>query len=142
MDRPADAAAKTRKTVTSYYDVAQMAETVAQEMHDEGRSDHQYQVYQDGRLTISLDTYVPNIRVWILHENLMMEVCTFRYDGWNDPQRFNKGRWIEHLVQLTVRRCTSERRGPPGEPRRKKRSSRPCSTRWTTRMPFPSTSLL
>ena len=96
---------KTGREPPSAERVATMAALVAREMHTQTtRKKHGgHQIYDDGKLVISLDTFTPNINVSIIREEQPIRVFSAGYRNWDRPWVFHPGGWIDHLEKLSER---------------------------------------
>ena len=121
---------KTGEETPSAERVAAMAALVAREMHTETTEKKHggYLIYDDGKLVISLDTYVPNINVSIIREEQPISVFSAGHRSWDRPRAFHPGRWIDHLEKLSERaRTVAEER----EETKKKRFQMEQEARFT-----------
>ena len=59
-----------------------------------------YNHYEDGRLHISLDTFVPNITIRLHTKNGTITVYSAGYTNHARPDQFRPGRWISYMDQI------------------------------------------
>ena len=121
---------KTGEETPSAERVATMAALVAREMHTQTTKKKHggYQIYDDGKLVISLDTYVPNINVSIIREEQPISVFSAGHRSWDRPGVFHPGRWIDHLEKLSERASTA---AAEREETKRKRSQMEQEARFT-----------
>ena len=62
-----------------------------------------WKYYQDERIHISLDTYVPNITVKIMVNGQWQDVYSAGYHNHSRPNRYNPGNWTRYLHDLAER---------------------------------------
>ena len=82
--------------------VARMAIQVAQEMHNHtvSKKHGEYQIFEDGKIQICLDTWVPNIEVDVVQGDKRITVFSAAYHSLLRPTQFHPGKWMEHLEKL------------------------------------------
>ncbi len=69
-----------------------------------------YNIYQDERISITLDTYVPNLDIRIIGENgKPVTVFGTPYHSLSKPNIFRPGRWTQHLEGLYRKALEVER---------------------------------
>ena len=91
--------------------VAGMAAKVAEHLqtHYQDKKQGGYSIYQDERLSIFLDTYVPNISVCLFFPEgdrgvkATSLVFTAAHHSWGRPEVYKPGQWIGYLQQLAER---------------------------------------
>ena len=66
-----------------------------------------YNYYEDDRIHISLDTYVPNITVTITPG---VTVFSAAYHNWAIPDTFRPGAWIDHVAALAEQAALVKRK--------------------------------
>ena len=66
-----------------------------------------YNYYEDDRIHISLDTYVPNITVTITP---CVTVFSAAYHNWASPDAFRPGAWIEYVATLAEQAASVKRK--------------------------------
>ena len=92
----------TQKTEYKPEEIAAMAALVAAEMTNETRTKKHggYVIYRDGKIRVSLDTYVANIHVQIIREGNEETVYSAGYRNHASPGHFHPGLWIDYLAGL------------------------------------------
>ena len=115
-----------QKTI-SPQQIAGMAALVAREMQTSYRTKKHggYRIYEDNKIRIALDTYVPNVDILLLREEGPMTVFVAGYSSWGHPQVFHPGRWMEHLASLVpkARELKTEREAEEQEQKRRRREA-------------------
>ncbi len=83
-----------------------------------------YDVYEDEKIRIMLDTYVPNIDVQIFPpgEN-PVTVFAASYTRWSNPEVFRTGEWMKYLEEL-LPKAIAERDRKEDERQEKERLER------------------
>ena len=82
--------------------IAQMAALVAREMTTttQSKKHGEYLIYQDGKLQIQLDSYVPNLGIRVMRGDDAESVYSAAYHNHRNPERFRPGLWMNHLAKL------------------------------------------
>ena len=66
-----------------------------------------YDVYQDDKLRISLDTYVPNLWITVISpDGELRPVFSASHFSWHRPSIFRPGRWTQYLLDLAQAAAT------------------------------------
>jgi len=75
-----------------------------------GKSYGGYDIFQDEKVKIALDTYVPNISVYIkgLDGERATLVLFWNYGGF--AQDFRRGKWIDYIMETLLPRALEEKR--------------------------------
>ena len=69
-----------------------------------------YDIYEDDRIVVSLDTYVPNVSVQVITpQGERIPVLQASYSSWSNPQVFKEGRWLGYLKKLHRKAREAER---------------------------------
>ncbi len=93
-----------------------------------------YQIYEDHRLYIALDTCVPNLDIRIASgDGNWVTVFSAACHSLGKPEVFRPGRWMQHLEELHSKALEAEREWKAGQERKKPRTWRGGTGRWTTR---------
>lgn len=67
-----------------------------------------YSIYDDGKIRVSLDTYVPNVDIWVYgvdpeSPDRPTRVYAASYHSVARPETFKPGKWLDHLAQLALK---------------------------------------
>ena len=60
-----------------------------------------YKVFEDGKISISLDTYVPNLDIQVLRDGQATTVYSAAYHSHRHPDRLHPGMWVQHWRNST-----------------------------------------
>ena len=86
--------------------------TVAREMSTRYSSNKHggYKVFEDGKIRISLHTYVPNLDIQVLRDGQATTVYSAAYHSHRRPDRLHPRMWVQHLEELYQRPLRAHRR--------------------------------
>ena len=60
-----------------------------------------YQIYEDGKVVICLDTYVPNLDIQVIGpDGERITVFSAAYHSWHNPSIHRPGAWVQHILDL------------------------------------------
>ena len=69
----------------------------------EAKSHGGYDVYEDDKIRVELDTYVPNVNISISLNGEWQSVFSAGYGG--SVGNFNRGAWVEYLLRVLLPRA-------------------------------------
>ena len=80
--------------------IASMASDIATHLRTryQGKKHGGYNIYEDEKIHISLDTYVPNLDIQVITPEGRETVFSAAYHNWHRPGIFRPGQWVEYLM--------------------------------------------
>ena len=80
--------------------IARMASQVATHLRTNyvSKKHGGYNIYEDDKIHINLDTYVPNLDIQVITPEGKTTVFSAAYHSWRRPSIFRRGQWIQYLM--------------------------------------------